>query len=90
VGVTGTSAGVTGVSVGGGGIGVGISETNVGVAVRDGTGVAVGPAQAARVSVMNIRQLCFISGPPEEGWQQGDSCGEGERHLQFYRTLTGL
>jgi hypothetical protein len=77
VGVGGARVGVgaSGVGVGGAGVGVGAFGTDVGVAVRDGTGIAVGPAQAeriakARVSVMNIRQPRFISEPPDKRWWQ--------------------
>jgi hypothetical protein len=77
VGVAGAGVGDAGISVGAGmgvggaGVCVGASGTDVGVAVRDDTGVAVGPAQAeriakARVSVMNIRQHRFISETPDK------------------------
>jgi hypothetical protein len=74
VGGAGVGVGASGVDVGGAGVGVGASEMDVGVAVRDGTGVAVGPAQAeriakARVRVTNVRPFCFISEPPDKRWR---------------------
>ena len=71
MGVTGTGVGVAGAE-GGAGVGVGASGTSVGLA----TGIAVGGVQAktivkARVSVISLRQLCFISEPPGKRWQLG-------------------